>query len=94
MPRLDLQIIDKIKVGITGQSGFIGTHLYNTLGLFPDKYFRVPFEDIFFSDEKKLKEFVKSCDIIVHLAAMNRHNDPEIIYKTNIVLDTFLQQLT
>ena len=86
MPRLDLQIIDKIKVGITGQSGFIGTHLYNTLGLFPDKYFRVPFEDIFFSDEKKLKEFVKSCDIIVHLAAMNRHNDPEIIYKTNIDL--------
>jgi len=75
-----------LKVGITGQPGFIGTHLYNTLGLFPDKYIRIPFEDSFFLEEKKLNEFVSACDVIVHLAAMNRHNDPEIIYKTNIGL--------
>ncbi len=36
--------------------------------------------------ENKLKEFVKGCDAIVHLAAMNRHNDPEILYQTNIGL--------
>ena len=75
-----------IKVGITGQPGFVGTHLYNTLGLQPDKFERIPFEDAFFSDETKLKEFVKSCDSIVHLAAMNRHNDPEVLYQTNIGL--------
>ena len=23
-----------LKIGITGQAGFVGTHLYNTLGLF------------------------------------------------------------
>jgi len=75
-----------IKIGITGQSGFVGTHLYNTLGLSPEKYSRVPFEDEFFQDETKLKKFVSSCDTIVHLAAMNRHNDPEVIYNTNIGL--------
>jgi len=75
-----------IKIGITGQAGFVGTHLFNTLGLYPGKFERKSFEDSFFSDENKLKEFVQSCDVIVHLAAMNRHNDPEIIYNTNIGL--------
>src|SRR5690606_32209575 len=30
--------------------------------------------------------FVKKCDVIVHLAAMNRHNDPQVIYDTNLRL--------
>jgi len=75
-----------IKVGITGQTGFVGTHLYNTLGLHPDKFQRIPFQDEYFKEESKLNEFVKQCDAIVHLAAMNRHNDPEVIYQTNIGL--------
>lgn len=75
-----------LKVGITGQCGFIGTHLYNTLGLFPEKYIRIPFEDSIFRKEEQLNQFVTECDVIIHLAAMNRHNDPEIIYKTNIGL--------
>lgn len=72
-----------IKVGITGQAGFIGCHLFNTLGLFPDKYFRINFEDDFFKDEAKLNDFVESCDVIIHLAAMNRHSDEQVIYSTN-----------
>ncbi|MDY0279119.1 MAG: SDR family oxidoreductase [Clostridia bacterium] len=75
-----------IKVGITGQAGFVGTHLYNTLGLYPERFERIPFEDEYFLDDLKLKAFVISCDVVVHLAAMNRHNDPEVIYKTNIGL--------
>jgi UDP-2-acetamido-2,6-beta-L-arabino-hexul-4-ose reductase len=75
-----------IKIGITGQAGFVGTHLFNTLGLSPDKFIRVPFEDSYFNNQSKLEEFVRSCDAIVHLAAMNRHNDPEVIYNTNIGL--------
>lgn len=75
-----------IRVGITGQTGFVGTHLYNTLGLFPDKFERISFQDSFFQDSKILSDFVSRCDTIVHLAALNRHNDPEIIYKTNIEL--------
>lgn len=76
----------KLKIGITGQAGFVGTHLYNTLGLFPEKYERIPFEDDFFKNQESLQFFVKQCDVIVHLAAMNRHNDPEVIYNTNIGL--------
>ncbi|OQA01363.1 MAG: NAD dependent epimerase/dehydratase family protein [Bacteroidetes bacterium ADurb.Bin408] len=76
----------KVKIGITGQPGFVGTHLYNTLGLTPTVFQRIPFEDMYFSDSKKLEDFVASCDVIVHLAAMNRHNDPEVIYNTNIKL--------
>lgn len=75
-----------IRVGITGQSGFVGTHLYNTLGLFPDKYKRIPFEDTYFQSQNTLRNFVKQCDVIVHLAAMNRHPDPQVLYKTNIRL--------
>ncbi len=75
-----------IKIGITGQAGFVGTHLFNTLGLHSDKFERIPFEDAFFQDDNKLKEFVQSCDAIVHLAAMNRHNDPEVLFNTNIGL--------
>lgn len=75
-----------IKVGITGQAGFVGTHLFNTLGLYPDKFVRIPFEDEFFYNPGQLNEFVSQCDAIVHLAAMNRHNDPRIIYEKNIEL--------
>ncbi|MZQ49267.1 MAG: NAD-dependent epimerase/dehydratase family protein [Bacteroidales bacterium] len=74
------------KVGITGQAGFIGTHLYNYLNLKKDEIITVPFEDAYFADEDKLNEFVNECDVIVHLAAMNRHNDPNVIYDTNIEL--------
>ncbi|MDE3185884.1 MAG: NAD-dependent epimerase/dehydratase family protein [Bacteroidota bacterium] len=75
-----------IRVGITGQAGFIGKHLYNMLGLFPDEFERIEFERTWFEEEKKLEEFVKNCDVIVHLAAMNRHHDPQVIYQTNINL--------
>lgn len=74
------------KVGITGQEGFVGKHLYNTLKLFPQEFEIVEFKRAFFSDAEKLEAFVSDCDVIVHLAAMNRHDDPEVIYKTNISL--------
>jgi UDP-2-acetamido-2,6-beta-L-arabino-hexul-4-ose reductase len=76
----------KISVGITGQAGFVGTHLYNTLALYPDKYERIPFEDNYFSDPLWLDDFVKKCDIIVHLAAVNRHSDENELYRINIEL--------
>jgi UDP-2-acetamido-2,6-beta-L-arabino-hexul-4-ose reductase len=74
-----------IKIGITGQSGFVGTHLHNYLGL-QTGVERIPFNDKIFQNGSLLTEFVKSCDVIVHLAAMNRHHDPDIIYNTNMDL--------
>lgn len=74
------------KVGITGQNGFVGNHLYNTLGLFPDKFERIEFKKDFFDNPTQLDEFVQKCDVIVHLAAMNRHENQEFIYETNVEL--------
>ena len=75
-----------IKIGITGESGFIGTHLYNTLRLYKDKFELISFKDDFFNDGPLLNRFVASCDVIVHLAAMNRYGNPQVIYDTNIHL--------
>lgn len=74
-----------MKIGITGQSGFMGTHLYNYLGL-QEEIERIPFKDEYFEQPENLKNWVKQCDVIVHLAAMNRHGDPQVIYDTNIKL--------
>jgi len=74
------------KIGITGQNGFVGRHLYNTLGLFPDEFERVDFDKSFFEDEAQLDQFVSRCDVIVHLAAMNRHESEQFIYETNVAL--------
>jgi len=79
-----------LKIGITGQAGFVGTHLYNTLGLHPEEFERVDFQRSFFEDEIYLDAFVSKCDVIVHLAALNRHNDPKVIYATNVGLVTSL----
>lgn len=75
-----------INVGITGQTGFIGSHLFNQLNLYPEEFKTIEFKDIYFANPNQLKEWVKKCDVIIHLAAMNRHNDPEELYKTNINL--------
>ncbi|PJA04471.1 MAG: epimerase [Flavobacteriales bacterium CG_4_10_14_0_2_um_filter_35_18] len=74
-----------ITIGITGQAGFVGTHLFNFLGI-QENVERILFRDEFFQDEKVLQAWVSQCDVIVHLAALNRHNDPEVIYKTNLEL--------
>ena len=75
-----------LKIGITGQAGFVGQHLYNTLRLNPDQYQQIEFQKSFFEDSILLDEFVSNCDTIVHLAAMNRHNDPQVIFDTNVGL--------
>ena len=83
--------MNNIRVGITGQSGFIGTHLYNRLRLLPDVFVCQEFDDSFFSDNVKLQAFVKSCDVIIHLAAVNRAADDAELYNTNIALIKQLQ---
>lgn len=78
--------MNKLKIGITGQSGFVGTNLYNKLGDFPEKYERIPFEDDFWKSEKSLRSFVRQCDVIFHFAALVRSPKPGAVYDTNIML--------
>ena len=52
-----------IKIGITGQNGFIGRHLYNYLSLIDDIEL-IPFERSFFESENLLKEFVSKLSLI------------------------------
>lgn len=75
-----------ITIGITGQSGFIGKHLANSIYLDKVKFKLVEFDDSYFQKEELLKNFVTQCDVIVHLAALNRHSDPGEILNTNIAL--------
>ncbi len=75
-----------IRVGITGQRGFMGSHLYNYLGTKENDLNRINFERSYFENEIALQEFVKSCDVIVHIAAKNRHEDEQVIYDTNVDL--------
>ncbi len=75
-----------MKIGITGQAGFIGTHLFNQLSLDKQKYELISFQDSYFDNDDTLANFVSGCDIIVHLAAVNRHHNPDEIYSTNILL--------
>lgn len=75
-----------LKIGITGQAGFIGTHLFNTFHQEPEKFELIRFEKVFFDSDQALDDFVSKCDVIVHLASMNRHKDPQVVYHTNINL--------
>lgn len=74
------------KIGITGQNGFVGNHLYNTLKLTPEEFEVIEFKKEFFDNESDLDAFVSQCDTIVHLAAMNRHESEQVIYETNVGL--------
>ena len=75
-----------LRIGITGQEGFVGQHLYNTIGLFPEEFERIEYDRDFFEDQEMLISFVSKCDVIVHLAALNRHENPQVIYDVNIDL--------
>lgn len=75
-----------IKVGITGSNGFIGWHLCQTLKLQVDSFELIEFNRNWFDNNLQLDNFISKCDIIVHLAGLNRHNEESTIYDTNVRL--------
>jgi UDP-2-acetamido-2,6-beta-L-arabino-hexul-4-ose reductase len=75
-----------IKVGVTGSNGFIGWHLCRTLELDTNKFQLIQFNRNWFNDNINLDSFISKCDIIIHLAGLNRHNEENVIYDTNLEL--------
>ena len=73
-----------IKVGVTGSNGFIGWHLCRTLELDKNKFELIEFQREWFDESINLDSFVSKCDIIVHLAGLNRHSEESVIYNTNL----------
>jgi len=75
-----------IKIGITGSNGFIGWHLCRTLQLHNNVFHLIEFRRQWFDETTNLDSFVSKCDIIVHLAGLNRHCEESTIYDTNVGL--------
>ena len=53
-------------------------------------YQLIRFDRQFFENQNHLDKFISSCDVVVHLAGLNRHNDEDSIIDTNIDLATKL----
>ena len=81
-----------MRIGITGKNGFIGYHLTQTIKYKYSDYTIVPFQKSFFEKEDSLKNFVSSCDVVVHLAGVNRAETDEEVYDANIKLNTLLKK--
>ena len=82
--------MNKINIGITGQSGFVGKHLSNNIRFINSNYSLVNFEDFWFENTKRLDSFVQQSDIIVHLSGVNRNESEKFIYDRNIELSKIL----
>ena len=75
-----------IKIGVTGSNGFIGWHLCRTLELDTNKFELIEFKRDWFNENNNLDTFISKCDIIVHLAGLNRHSEESAIYDINVGL--------
>lgn len=74
-----------IHVGITGGSGFVGSHLRFFLYEKRNEYECVLIEKADFSHPEQLTQKLTPCDVVVHLAGQNRGNEDDI-YNTNVLL--------
>ncbi|MDA9676598.1 NAD-dependent epimerase/dehydratase family protein [Flavobacteriaceae bacterium] len=83
-----------MKIGITGQRGFVGTHLTNNIKFLCEEFELVPYENKYFDEVDKLDLFISQCDVVVHLSGINRHSDEDFLYKKNIELtETLISSL-
>ncbi len=74
-----------LRIGIAGSSGFVGLHLRFLLYEQRDKYKPVLIHKADFKDHEKLMKKLKKCDVVVHLAGLNKGEEKEI-YDTNMGL--------
>ena len=76
----------KLKIGVTGKNGFLGYHLCSTIKHKHQKLKLIDFKREYFNSPSNLDKFTSQCDIIVHLAGINRADDQSKIKELNIGL--------
>ena len=82
----------KLKIGITGQNGFIGWHLSNSIKyIFANTFEIITFKKSFFEDKEKLIRFVNKSDVIIHLAGVNKASKEEKVYEENKKISFYLK---
>lgn len=79
-----------IRVGITGSDGFMGQNLLRFLQSKKDEIQVIDFAVEWFDQFDDMCAFVEQCDVIVHLAGVNRHEDEKYLYDRNIYLAKIL----
>jgi len=72
-----------LKITITGQGGFIGSHLKNNLEFIQNEFSVNEFNSEIINNQFELDKLVSNSDIIVHLAGINRSSDPEEVFNIN-----------
>jgi len=78
------------RVGVTGSDGFMGKNLLRFFRSQGSPFKIVDFQVEWFDQPEKMKEFVSDCDVIVHLAGVNRHEDEKYIFNRNVELTEIL----
>lgn len=79
------------RIGVTGNNGFIGRHLCNWIRFIKsDEFEIIDFQKDYFNKSDMLDKFVKQCDVIIHLAGVNRAPTDDIVLKTNLELAELL----
>ena len=75
---------------VTGSSGFVGKNIVETLKNIKEKKDNstdIEVDNIYCYDvsnkESELKEYTKSCDFVIHLAGVNRPENPKEFYSGN-----------
>jgi UDP-2-acetamido-2,6-beta-L-arabino-hexul-4-ose reductase len=74
--------VSPVVVGVTGSRGMLGWHVCGFLRTLPDVLVRLADRDSF-SSAGSLADFVRGCDVVVHLAGMNRGDATEVA-QTNV----------
>ncbi|MDO5561327.1 MAG: NAD-dependent epimerase/dehydratase family protein [bacterium] len=81
-----------IKVGITGNTGFLGQHLSQAITS-DNELSLIPFSKEMFLQQKNFNRFVNQIDCLVHLAAVQRDQEENLLKQNLLLTNTVINSL-